>query len=48
MKTSRDLCDEKGLLILVKGQILSDSLIDKSVRLQDSFDEALVIHTEGA
>lgn len=47
MKISRDVCDEKGLLILARGTILSESMIDKLENLQKSLDDEFEIYAEG-
>lgn len=46
MKISRDLYDERGVLILAKGTVLSDRMIDKLDHLQKSLERQFVIYTE--
>lgn len=43
---TRDLCDANGVLILAKGQIVSESMIDRLVRLQRALGESLVVYTK--
>lgn len=47
MKVSRDVCDENGLLILAKGTILTDSIIDKLEHLQKSLDGEFEFYAAG-
>ncbi|MEO1037652.1 MAG: HD domain-containing phosphohydrolase [Pseudomonadota bacterium] len=44
MTMARDLCDEKGVLILGEGQRLTDSLINRLTQLQDAMDEPFEIY----
>lgn len=44
--TTRDVCDANGVLILAEGQRISESMINKLIRLQDSLDETLIIYTK--
>ncbi|MFK7885361.1 MAG: HD domain-containing phosphohydrolase [Gammaproteobacteria bacterium] len=46
MKTTRDLFDPNGMLVLAKDQTVSDALIERLVRLQKSLDESLTIYVE--
>ena len=48
MTTSRDLCDENGVLILAKGQEISNSMLSRLERLQEALQETLVVHVEDA
>lgn len=48
MRTTRDLCDPRGVVILAKGQRITESLLQRLVLLQESFDEPVVVHTEGS
>ena len=45
-KVARDLCDQNGVLILGKGVVLTESMINKLARLQESFDDSLIVYTE--
>jgi len=44
MQTTRDLFDENGVLILARGQKISDALIARLVRLQEALSDSLIIH----
>ncbi len=47
MKTTRDLVDPNGVLILASGQRITDSLIERLVRLQKRLEEPMVIYIAG-
>ena len=46
MKTSRDLFDDSGVLVLARGQRISEALLNRLVKLQGAFKKAMVIHVE--
>ncbi len=46
MKTTRDLCDANGVLVLATGQRITDGLIERLVRLQEALEEPLVVYAE--
>jgi response regulator RpfG family c-di-GMP phosphodiesterase len=47
MKTSRDLVDAHGVLILARGQRISRALRDRLVKIQDAMESPLTIHIQG-
>lgn len=46
MRTTRDFCDSNGVLVLAKGQEITNALIDRLVNLQGALDDSLVIYVE--
>jgi response regulator RpfG family c-di-GMP phosphodiesterase len=48
MKTTRDLVDEGGVLILARGQRISQLLRDRLFKLQNALGSPIVLHVEGS
>ena len=44
MRTSRDLVDDNGVLILARGQRVTEGLLARLVKLQEAADEPMLIH----
>ncbi len=47
MKTTRDLFDANGVLVLAKDQKVSEALISRLVKLQESLEQPLTIYVRG-
>jgi len=46
MTTTRDLVDENGVLVLAAGQKITESFLNRLVRLQKALDNPLEVHVE--
>ncbi len=47
MTMSRDLFTENDVLILARGQTVTDALLARLLKLQESIEEPMVVHVEG-
>ncbi len=46
MRTSRDLVGDNGVLILARGQQITDALLGRLVKLQEATENPMIVHVE--
>ena len=44
---TRDLCDSNGVLVLAAGQAITQSILDRLVKLQEALDEEFAVYIKG-